>query len=97
MTGLEKMGAGDFAGSIAALEAALSAEPDNLDVMLGLSMAHSKAGDQDKAIEVAKVAVERHPDDPFPHTNLSMFLQKQGKIEEAETEAALATKLSMKA
>ena len=36
------------------------------------------------------------PDDPFVYTSLSIFLQRQGKIPEAEAAAAKARMLSWK-
>ena len=63
----------------------------------GLSMALSQAGDLEGAIEAARRLAEIEPDDPLSHTNLSRLYQQQGRIEDAEKAAAVATQLQMKA
>lgn len=83
--------------AIAAFEKALTADPNDVELLLALSMAHSKAGDQDKAIEISLRAAEIDPTDPFPHTNLSMFYQKKGMTEVAEQHSAMVTQLNIEA
>ena len=89
MTGLAALGQSRFDEAIAAFESGLAAAPDDIELLLALSMAHSKNGDQDKAIDVANRAAELDPTDPFPHTNLSMFYQKKGNTEVAEKHSAI--------
>lgn len=97
MSGLMALGQGRFDEAIASFEKALALSPDDLEVLLALSMAHSKKGDQDTAIEIANRAAAIDPTDPFPHTNLSMFYQKKGMTEVAEQHSAMVTQLNVEA
>ena len=97
MSGLSALGQSHFDEAIAAFEKALIADPDDVELLLALSMAHSKAGDQDKAIEISLRAAEIDPTDPFPHTNLSMFYQKKGMTEGAEQHSAMVNQLNVEA
>ena len=97
MSGLLALGQSRFPEAIASFEKALALSPDDLEVLLALSMAHSKNGDQDTAIALAERAAAIDPADPFPHTNLSMFYQKKGMTEIAEKHSALVTQLNIEA
>lgn len=97
MDGLVALGQLRIDDAIAAFDQALALAPDDVEVLLALSMAHSKKGDQDKAIELATRASEIDPTDPFPHTNLSMFYQKKGMTEVAEDHSARVTQLNLEA
>ena len=97
MEALGHFGAKRFDEAIASHEKALELDPAFIDIYLGLSMAWSKKGDQDKAIEIAKKGAEVDPDEPLVHTNLSMFYMRKGMIEEAEKESALVNELNAKA
>lgn len=97
MAGLTALGQSRFDEAIATLDKGLASAPDDVELLLALSMAHSKNGDQDKAIEIAMRAAELDPTDPFPHTNLSMFYQKKGNMEVAEKHSAIVTQLNIEA
>ncbi len=97
MAGLSALGQMDFDAAIASLDKAVEQDPNDVELLLALSMAHSKRGDQDKAIEIATRAAELDPEDPFPHTNLSMFYQKKGMTEIAEKHSAIVTQLNVEA
>jgi Flp pilus assembly protein TadD len=74
---------------------AVEADPGLAIAWNGLSMALRQRGDLDAAIEAGRKLVELEPDDPLSHTNLSILYQNKGMIQEAEDEAAIATRLQM--
>src|SRR5215831_10095547 len=62
----------------------------------GLAMCYQAKGDLDQAIKVTKGYIAQDPDDILAFTNLSMFYQKKGMIQEAETAGAEARRLDWK-
>ena len=64
--------------------------------MHALATAHSKLGNQDKAIAVVERILELEPEDAFAYTSLSIFLQRKGLVPEAEKAAAKARMISWK-
>ncbi len=81
--------------AIACYQRAVESDPTLAIAWNGLSMAHRQRGDLDAAIEAGRRLVELEPNDPLSHTNLSILYQRKGMIQEAEDEAALATRLQM--
>ncbi len=75
---------------------ALALDPDLLDAMHGLIRALQDSGDYDQAIAVAHELIVRNPDDPLPHTSLSILYQHKGMVPEAEAEALKAKLLGWK-
>jgi tetratricopeptide (TPR) repeat protein len=59
----------------------------------GLAEVYSRMDQLDEAIETIKKAIELDPEESLYHTSLSRFLQRQGKIPEAEEVAAEAARL----
>lgn len=96
LRGLKLYGEQKHAQAIEAYKEALAIDPDWTDAIAGLAMAQMHAGLLDEAIVNGKRIVELDPEDPFGHTNLSMFYQRKGMIEEAEQEGAKARMLSWK-
>ena len=54
----------------------------------GLAEVYSRLDRLDDAIATIRKAIECDPDEPLFHTSLSRFLQRQGRIPEAEQAAA---------
>ena len=61
-----------------------------------LATAQSKLGRQEEAISTLQRVIELTPNDAFAFTSLSIFLQRQGKVPEAEAASAKARMLSWK-
>ena len=59
----------------------------------GLAETFARLDRLDEAIETIKKAIEVEPDESLYHTSLSRFLQRQGRIPEAEEAAMVATRL----
>jgi len=87
---------GNLADAVALYRQAIEADPAFPLAWNALSLALSKSGDLDGAIEAGRRLIELEPDDALSHTNLSRLLQQQGKIPEAEDEMAIAMRLQMK-
>ena len=110
LEGLKLFGEDAYDEAVAAYERALELQPDWADALHGLAMAKMHLGALDEAIEVGLRLCELEPEDPFPHTSLSMFYQRKSAvaeqagnepqaramIEEAEKEGAKARMLSWK-
>lgn len=75
---------------------ALEIDPHYGDALHGVVMCCQAKGDLDTAIELTKKYIEREPDDILAFTNLSMFYQKKGMINEAEAAGAEARRLDWK-
>lgn len=96
LSGLKLFGQNRFEDAIAEYGRALEARPDWAEVLHALATAQSKLGQQEQAIATLERVIRLTPDDPFVYTSLSIFLQRQGKIPEAESAAAKARMLSWK-
>ena len=96
LAGLKLFGQQKFEEAIAEYERALAIDPRSSDVLNALATAQSKLGRHDDAVATIQRAIELDPNDAFAFTSLSIFLQRQGKIPEAETAAAKARMISWK-
>jgi tetratricopeptide (TPR) repeat protein len=88
--GVDLFAEGKLAEAIEAYRQALTIDPGFVDALHGLAMAAADSGDLETAIETARHITEVTPDDPLGFTSLSMFLQRAGRIEDAEAAAAQA-------
>jgi tetratricopeptide (TPR) repeat protein len=61
-----------------------------------MTMCYQAKGDLDSAIALTKKFIEQAPEDILAFTNLSMFYQKKGMIQEAEAAGAEARRLDWK-
>jgi len=94
--GVDLFAEGRYEDAIAAYNEALAADPDFVDALHGLAMAHAEKGDLPAAIAAAKRITEASPDDPLGYTSLSMLLQRAGNIPDAEAAANQARVLEWK-
>lgn len=96
LAGLKFFGQNKFEEAIVEYTQALAAKPDWTDAMNALATAESKLGRHEAAIATIERAIALDPNDAFAFTSLSIFLQRMGKIPEAETAAAKARMISWK-
>lgn len=96
LAGLKLFGANEHAKAIVEYEAALALSPEWTEAMHALATAHSKLGDQDKAIAIIERIIELEPNDAFAYTSLSIFLQRKGLVPEAEKASAKARMINWK-
>jgi Flp pilus assembly protein TadD len=96
LAGLKLFGQNQFEEAIVEHQRALELKPDWPDVMNALATAQSKAGRHAEAVATIERAIELAPTDAFAFTSLSIFLQRLGKIPEAEAAAAKARLLNWK-
>jgi len=96
MSGLKLFGQNKFTEAIAEYRGALAERPDWAEVIHALATAQSKLGNQEEAIATLQRVIELTPDDPFAYTSLSIFLQRAGKVPEAEAASAKARMLAWK-
>lgn len=96
LAGLKLFGQNKYEESIAEYRLALAEKPDWADVLHAMATAESKLGRHDEAIATLQRVIELTPTDAFAFTSLSIFLQRQGKVPEAEAAAAKARMLSWK-
>jgi tetratricopeptide (TPR) repeat protein len=96
LAGLKLFGQNKFEESIAEYRQALELKPGWADVLNALATAQSKLGRQDEAIATIEQAIAIEPNDAFAYTSLSIFLQRNGKIPEAEAAAAKARMINWK-
>ena len=87
---------GRFDDAIAAFQRALALDPLDREALRGLAMAHGQKGDTDGAVAWAVKLTEAAPGETLSWSTLSMLLQKQGRIKEAEDAQAKARTLSWK-
>jgi Flp pilus assembly protein TadD len=94
--GLDRLAEGNAAAAVETLRRCLEADPEMLDAMHGLIRALQEQRDFDGAIAVAQRLMQLDPDDPLPHTGLSILYQHKGMIAEAEAEGLRAKLLGWK-
>ncbi len=84
---------GDLDAAIEGYRAALEADPGFALAYQGLAEAHARRQELEPAIAAIRRAIELDPEESLYHTSLSRFLQRQGRIPEAEQAAAAAARL----
>jgi tetratricopeptide (TPR) repeat protein len=70
--------------------------PNFADAYEGLGVILGRHGRYDEAIELMQRLLEVDPMSVMAHTNLSLYYNQQGRIEDAEREAAEATRAKMR-
>lgn len=73
------------------LKLSIQIDPTHADAYESLGVMYGRMNRYDEAIILMKQLAEVDPSSVLAHTNLSLFLMKQGKIEEAEEQKSLAT------
>jgi len=98
---LELRAVGDFAAdredsAIRFLERAVAVCPSYADAYESLGVVLGRHKRYDEAIELMKRLLEVDPSSVMAHTNLSLYYNQLGRIEDAEREAAEAMRAGMK-
>jgi Flp pilus assembly protein TadD len=96
LAGLKHFGANRFEEAIVEYRLALVEKPDWAELYNAIATAESKLGRLDEAVATIHRAIELDPNDAFFFTSLSIFLQRQGKVPEAEAAGAKARMISWK-
>ncbi|MFT4571325.1 MAG: tetratricopeptide (TPR) repeat protein [Hyphomicrobiaceae bacterium] len=94
--GTDLHGEGRDDEALVCFERCLEIDPDYSDAILGKAMVYLGREQFDEAIALAKRMVELNPDDILAQTNLSVFCQRAGLIQEAEDAGAKARMLDWK-
>jgi tetratricopeptide (TPR) repeat protein len=84
---------GETDEAIAGFERVIEADPNFSLAYQGLAEVYGRSDQLDLAIATIQKAIEAEPDESLYHTSLSRFLQRQGRIPEAEAAAAEAARL----
>jgi Flp pilus assembly protein TadD len=85
--------AGDLAGAVEALRQILVTHPDHIQTHLALGVHLQKLGQPEEAIQHATRVTVLAPHDAFSFTQLSVILQRCGRILEAEDAMAKAREI----
>jgi Tfp pilus assembly protein PilF len=83
----------DYAAAISGYQAVIEADPSFALAYQGLAEAYARLDRLDDAIETIQKAIALEPGESLFQTSLSRFLQRQGRIAEAEAAAAQASNL----
>lgn len=94
--GFEAFRTGDLAACVRHLQAALALSPDDTETLRTLGMAYYRLGEYQPALLLGERLVQVAPSDALSFTTLSLFLQKNGRIKEAEDASAKAKLLTWK-
>ncbi|MFP6863183.1 tetratricopeptide repeat protein [Pseudomonas sp.] len=94
--GSDLHGEGRLDEALQCFEKCLAIDADYADAILGKAIIMSARERHDEAIALAQRLIELDPEDVLAQTNLSMFHQKAGRIEEAEEAGAKARTLDWK-
>jgi Tfp pilus assembly protein PilF len=94
--GFDHFARGDADQALERLREAVAADPGYIEAHRNLAMVYGSKGMLDEAVAAARKVVELDPDDHLGYVSLSMFLQRQGKIPEAEEAKALAMTAQMR-
>ena len=84
---------GDTEAAIAGFERVIEADAAFALAYQGLAEVYSRAERLDEAIVTIQKAIELEPNESLYLTSLSRFLQRQGRIPEAEEAAARAARI----
>jgi tetratricopeptide (TPR) repeat protein len=93
MRGMTLFGEGEHITAEDAFRQALAAQPKWTEAMHGLAMTLMHQGRLEDAITVGKEITEIDDGDPFAHTSLSIFYQRQSAIAEEKGDKQAATDL----
>jgi tetratricopeptide (TPR) repeat protein len=94
--GTDLHGEGRYDEALDRFQRCLAIDPGYSDAILGKAMVHLEREEFDDAIAAARRLVELNPEDVLAYTNLSVFYQRAGRIEEAEEAGAKARTLDWK-
>lgn len=95
--GFDLFAKGSADAAIETLRQAIGEDPSYVEAWRNLAMVCGSKGLLDEAVAAARRVVEIDPDDQLGYVSLSMFLQRQGKIPEAEDAKAEAMAAQMRA
>ena len=84
---------GELEASIKGFQKVVEADVGFTLAYQGLAEVYGRLGRLDDAIATIRKAIELEPEESLYHTSLSRFLQRQGKIPEAEEAAMAASRL----
>jgi len=84
--------AGKLEEAVAAYRRVLASDARFPLAYQGLAEVYSRLNRLDDAIATIRKAIECDPEEALFHTSLSRFLQRQGKISEAEEAASVAAR-----
>lgn len=87
---------GEYDEAVSGYKALLDVDPSFVLGYQGLAEVYSRQDRLELAIETIQKAIELDPEESLYHTSLSRFLQRQGKVPEAEAAAAEAAKLQVR-
>jgi Flp pilus assembly protein TadD len=88
--GTGNIAVGDLEGALQCFKQATELEPEHFDAWHSLGMVLMKLHRYTDAVAAGRRSCELKPNDQLAHVSLSMALQKNNQIEEAEAEAAKA-------
>ena len=88
--GTTNIAVGDLEAALKCFKQATDLDPKHFDAWHSLGMAYMKLHRFPEAVEAGRRSCELRPNDQLAHVSLSMALQKNNQIEEAEAEAAKA-------
>jgi tetratricopeptide (TPR) repeat protein len=82
---VDLFGEGKIDEAIAMYKEALGLDPDYVDALHGLALAYSSKENYEDAVAVGRRICQIAPDDVLAQVSLSLFLQRQGRIAEADS------------
>ena len=85
---------GDYEQAVAAYQSVIGRDAGFGLAYQGLAEVYSRLNRLDDAIATIRKAIECDPNEPLFHTSLSRFLQRQGRIPEAEEASAVAARMN---
>ena len=88
--GTSNVAIGELEAALKCFQQATQLDPKHFDAWHSLGMVFMKLHQHPEAVEAGRKACELRPNDQLAHVSLSMALQKNNQIEEAEAEAAKA-------
>jgi tetratricopeptide (TPR) repeat protein len=84
---------GDHDEAIAGYQKVVELDPGFALAFQGMAEAYGRKEQYEEAIAAIEKAIETEPDEPLYHTSLSRFLQRLGRLTEAEAAAAEAQRV----